>query len=400
MSAEIYTFAEFKLNPAKRILFRGDIEIKLRDKDFDVLHFLIMNAFNLRSFEEIIAGVWGETNVENSSVEKAVANIRKALTDDAKNPRFIKTIRTKGYLFFGDVQKIEERLLEERVTQIENFQPENVKVEGQSQSTGQVQHSTFKKAILFLGSISLVISGLLWWKGVEAWTNMRSELVFADDFSGGEINPNRWEIKGNSVKVSGGRVKLSVDETDNPGVLRSKYFSVDPAKTITVESRVKVTFSQNMKDKVYFGGIFGFIPKTINLEKSNILEESEEAKSLFFGIRYMNYDSDGVFGDNIQEIKSEGFFLVKSGGRPNVKSEYADGRISERIEPTWEKWFEQKVMYNPTNGQLMYFVDGEKKGEFSVSKLQAKDNQLRFEIIPWGWWVNHSIEVDYIKVTQ
>lgn len=402
MSAEVYKFAEFTLNPAKRTLFREDVEIKLRDKDFDVLLFLLENASKPCSFEEIIEGVWKETNVENSSVEKAIANIRKVLTDDARNPRFIKTIRTKGYLFFGDIEKIKGNPPKESVAQFENFQFE--KVEDKSQNTSRVQTSNFRKSLLLSGIVVLAISGLLWWKGVEAWTKMRSEIVFADDFSSGELNPNRWKIKGKSVKVSKGIAKLSVDETDNPGILRSEYFSVDPVKTIIIESRIKIAFSQNMKDKIYFAGFFGFVPKTIGLEKSNLLEESDEAKLLFFGVRYMNYDSTltfkGFAGETIQEIPTEGFFLVRDGGRPSAKSEYAAGKISGRIEPTWEKWFEQEIVFNPADGQMIYFVDGEKKGEFSVGKLQAKDNQIRFEIIPWGWWVNHSMEIDYIRVTQ
>jgi len=49
---------------------------------------------------------------------------------------------------------------------------------------------------------------------------------------------------------------------------------------------------------------------------------------------------------------------------------------------------------------MTYFVDGEKRGEFNVGRLQAKDGQIRFEIIPWGWWPNHSMEIDYIRVSQ
>lgn len=404
MSGEVYKFAEFTLNPAKRILFREGVELKLRDKDFDVLLFLLERASKLCSFKEIIEGVWRETNVENSSVEKAIANVRKVLTDDARNPRFIKTVRARGYLFFGDVQKIEEKLLEKSEVTSGNAQYDEVEAKAQSQNTGQVKISNFKNALLVLGIVFLAIAGLIWWAGGELWTNTRGEIIFADDFSSGEINPDRWKIKGKSVKVTEGIIKLSVDETDNPGVLRSVYFSVDPVKTITIESRVKATFSQNMKDKTYFAGLFGFVPKTAGLEKINILENTDEANSVFFGVRYMNYDSTltfkGFAGETIQEIPTEGFFLVRDGGRPSAKSEFAEGKISERIEPAWKRWFEQKIVYSPADGQMKYFVDGEKKGEFNVGKLRAKDNQIRFEITPWGWWVNHSMEIDYIKVTQ
>lgn len=385
MSYEVYKFAEFTLSPAKRTLFRESTEIKLRDKDFDVLLFLLINASKPCSFEEIIEGVWGETNVENSSVEKAIANIRKTLADDARKPRFIKTVRTKGYLFFGDVQQITEGLLEESISQLESLESEKIEANNQPQNARQVQKPKLKKALWCLCITLLVVLGLFWRKGIESWTNTGSEVVFADDFSSREINPNRWQIKGKSVKLIDGAIKVSVDETDNPGTLRSAFFSVDPTKPIMIESRIKVTFSQNIKDKVYFGGLFGLIPKTINLEKINILEDSDETNSILFGVRYMNYDSDysykGNSLQNNQDLKTEGFFLVRNGGRPNTKSDYTSGKISERIKPIWGGWFEQKIIYNPTDGLMMYFIDGEKRGEFVVGKLQAKDNQMRFEII-------------------
>jgi DNA-binding winged helix-turn-helix (wHTH) protein len=402
MSSEVYIFAEFTLNPAKRTLFEEEVEVELRGKDFDVLLFLLENSPKLCSVDEIIEGVWRGATVENNSVEKAIANIRKHLDDNARKPHFIKTVRTRGYHFIGNYKKVES--VEESEPQFKYVQSEKNESRDQSQRKGQAQNISFKKALLCLGVIFLTILGIFQLKRLEIWTNTGSKIIFEDDFSSGEIDPNRWKVKGKSVRVGGGEVKISVDETDNPGILRSEYFSVDPVRVITIESRIKIVFSQNMKDKVYFGGLFGYVPKTVGLEKIDILEENAEAKSLFFGVRYMNYDSDqsftGYSGESIQEIKTEGFFLVKNGGRPNVKSEYAEGKISERIDPQWGNWFEQKIVYNPAVGQMTYFINGEKKGEFNVGKLQAKDNQIRFEIIPWGWWVNHSIEIDYIKVRQ
>ena len=81
---KVYKFGEFTLNPAKRILFREASEIKLRDKDFDILLFLLAHAPKTCSHDEIIDTVWSGTNVENNSIEKAIANIRSVLGDSAK----------------------------------------------------------------------------------------------------------------------------------------------------------------------------------------------------------------------------------------------------------------------------------------------------------------------------
>jgi DNA-binding winged helix-turn-helix (wHTH) protein len=251
MTSEVYKFAEFTLSPAKRTLFRDGAEIRLHDKDFDVLLFLIENAPKLCSSDEIIEASWGGMNVENNSVEKAISNIRKSLADPARKPRFIKTVWTKGYLFFGDVERVKDGLLEEPVGRDEQIDSEKVEATVPPQNTRQLRDSKSKKAFWLLIVALLVFLGGLWWAGARFWTNTKGEVVFADDFSGGVINPDRWKIKGKSVRVIDGTVKVSVDETDNPGTLRSEFFSVDPAKPITIESRLRVTFSQNMKDEVY-----------------------------------------------------------------------------------------------------------------------------------------------------
>lgn len=406
MNSEVYKFSDFTLSPAKRTLLKEGTELRLRDKDFDVLLFLVQNASQLCSFDAIIEGVWGETSVANSSVEKAIANIRKILADDAKKPRFIKTVWKKGYQFTGDVRRVEEKLLNELGTLPENIPSEKGEPANPSQRAGQARRPRHNYVLLILGIVFLAVVGLLWLKGREIWTSLRAETVFADDFSRDEIDPSRWRIKGRSVKPVDGILKVSVEETDNPGILRSEFFTVDPTKPITITSRMKVTYSQNIKDKVYFGGWFGLIPKSVNLEQIDILEDSDETNLTSFGVRYMNYDyesEDFDKDDPVQidrNIKAEGFFLIKDGGRPGTMAGYREGKISERIEPTWGKWFEQKLVYHPADGRMIYFVDGEKKGEFNVGLLKAKDNQIRFEITPWGWWVNHSMEIDYIKVTQ
>lgn len=393
------------MSPAKRTLLREGAEVKLRDKDFDVLLFLIENAPKPCSSEEIIKGVWEGMSVENNSVEKAIANIRKNLADDARKPRFIKTVWRKGYLFFEDVERVREDSLEEPVGRAEPFDPEKNEAVSPPQNTRQLPASKSKKALWVLIVALLLVSVLLCWAGVRLRTITSSEVVFADEFSGEVLNPNRWKIKGKSVRLIEGTIKVSVDETDNPGVLRSEYFSVDPSKPITIESRLRVTFSQNMKDKFYFGGWFGLVPKSTNSERVSILDEDEEVTSLFCGVRYMNYDydessKDASSGNDYQNIKVEGFFLVRDGAYPNTKAGYASGKVSERIKPVWGEWFEQKIVYNPSDGLMTFFINGEKRSEFVVGKFQGKDNQLRFEIMPWGWWVNHSMEIEYIRVTQ
>ena len=381
-----YKFAEFEVNPAKRTLFRNAEKLRLRDKDYDILLFLIENAPRVCSPDEIIEAVWNGTSVENNSIEKAIAAIRSVLGDNAKNPKFIKTVRAKGYLFIGELDEI-------TLTPPVNFtEPQTASAE-----TSLPENSKLKIAGLFLSLV--VFAGVLWWNGKDVWVRYTSTVIFTDDFSSDKLDPLRWKIKGSTARVENGIAEITVAETDKGGRLESTLFSFDPARAVTINCRIKVSHSRNIRDKVYFTGYFGVLPKSALLHEA----DADINNHYMFGIRYMNYDYESKYPNGeIDEISTEGFFLIMDNGTPNKKIDYRDGKISKRIEPVWDEWFDQKLIYEPFSGKMSFFINGELKDEMNVGDLLKvlEENKLRLDINPSGWWVNHSIEIDYIEITQ
>ena len=70
-------------------------------------------------------------------------------------------------------------------------------------------------------------------------------------------------------------------------------------------------------------------------------------------------------------------------------------------EPVWDKWVVQKLIYEPHNEILLYFIDGEKKSEFVIGELPfGSGNKLQLRIYLQGWWLHHSIEIDNVEVCQ
>lgn len=53
--------------------------------------------------DEIHQALWGATFVSDATLTSLVAELRAAIGDDARSPRFIRTIHGYGYIFFGDV---------------------------------------------------------------------------------------------------------------------------------------------------------------------------------------------------------------------------------------------------------------------------------------------------------
>src|SRR4029079_18864659 len=97
-----YSFAEFVVSPRRRLLLRGDREIPLIPRYFDLLVFLIEHRHEAVHRREIFEGVWTDVIVSDSALSQAIRTIRRALGDDSREPRFIRTVSRHGYRFVFD----------------------------------------------------------------------------------------------------------------------------------------------------------------------------------------------------------------------------------------------------------------------------------------------------------
>src|ERR1051326_4205161 len=100
-------FDAFRLDPADQCLWKGTQEIKLRPKAFAVLTFLLGRPGHLVTKEELFTAVWPETFVGEAVLKVAIRQIRQALGDDSKTPRFIETAHRRGYRFISPIEKSE-----------------------------------------------------------------------------------------------------------------------------------------------------------------------------------------------------------------------------------------------------------------------------------------------------
>lgn len=95
-------FGEFALDRETRQLFRGDEELHLKPKAFDFLDFLLSQKPRVVPRERIRDRLWPGTFVSESTLATVVNEVRAALGDDPKRPRFIRTLRGHGYAFFAE----------------------------------------------------------------------------------------------------------------------------------------------------------------------------------------------------------------------------------------------------------------------------------------------------------
>jgi len=91
---------DLRLNLTGRRLFKGEEEIKLSNKEFDLLTELMRNKNTVLSRDLILTKVWGyDYFVDKRTVDVHIRWLREKIEDDPSNPRRIITVRGVGYRF-------------------------------------------------------------------------------------------------------------------------------------------------------------------------------------------------------------------------------------------------------------------------------------------------------------
>jgi DNA-binding winged helix-turn-helix (wHTH) protein len=107
MRARVTTirFDEFVLDTATRELRRDDAVVHLAPKAWALLELLLVERHKAHSKEELFARLWPGTFVVEANLASLVADLRQALGDSAREPRFLRTIHGYGYAFCGRAQE-------------------------------------------------------------------------------------------------------------------------------------------------------------------------------------------------------------------------------------------------------------------------------------------------------
>ncbi len=89
-----------RLDPESRRVWRGDREILLSRKEFDLLHTLIARAGLVVTREELMRDVWHASFWTSSkTIDVHLGWVRRKLGDDTRRPTLITTVRGQGLRF-------------------------------------------------------------------------------------------------------------------------------------------------------------------------------------------------------------------------------------------------------------------------------------------------------------
>lgn len=107
----MHEFLPFQLDTVNQCLWRrresaDDERITLTPKAFTVLCYLVEHAGRLVTQAELLEAVWPETYIKPEVLKSRIFELRSALGDRPKMPRYIETMPRRGYRFIAAVNAV------------------------------------------------------------------------------------------------------------------------------------------------------------------------------------------------------------------------------------------------------------------------------------------------------
>ena len=121
-----FLFPPFEVDTGAGSLLCHGQEVVLRAKTFALLCYLLEHPGQLATKEEILNAIWPDTYVAEGVLTVCITELRKALGDDSKQPRFIATVPKRGYRFIAEVVRGQQSV-------VSSQEEESQKSKGKSQ---------------------------------------------------------------------------------------------------------------------------------------------------------------------------------------------------------------------------------------------------------------------------
>lgn len=99
----VTVIGDWRLSADRNLLSGEHGVVRLEPRQVDLLLFLARHRGEVLGADRIIDTVWQGQVVTDQSVYQAIAKLRRALDDDAQQPRYIETVPKRGYRLIADV---------------------------------------------------------------------------------------------------------------------------------------------------------------------------------------------------------------------------------------------------------------------------------------------------------
>jgi DNA-binding response OmpR family regulator len=95
---EFVSLGNIDVNFQNYVAKKGNDEIKMSYKEFEILHYMHMNAGKIIQRDDLMSDVWGiEYDISTRTVDNFILKLRQKIEADPNNPKIILTVHGVGY---------------------------------------------------------------------------------------------------------------------------------------------------------------------------------------------------------------------------------------------------------------------------------------------------------------
>ncbi|WP_295879959.1 winged helix-turn-helix domain-containing protein [uncultured Thiohalocapsa sp.] len=102
-SADCLRVGDWDAEPALNLLHRTGQEVHLEPRAMELLVFLARRPGQVVPRDDLLAALWQGVTVGDDALTQVAIKLRKALGDDSRAPRYIQTVRKRGYRLIAGV---------------------------------------------------------------------------------------------------------------------------------------------------------------------------------------------------------------------------------------------------------------------------------------------------------
>ena len=103
-AVSVYEFDDIRVDLRLLATTRRGVPVDLEPKTFEVLRYLIEHRDRLVTKEELLDTVWSGVFVTPNVLTRSVAQLRKAIGDEAHDSKYVETVSKRGYRFIGNIR--------------------------------------------------------------------------------------------------------------------------------------------------------------------------------------------------------------------------------------------------------------------------------------------------------
>ncbi|HEY0768400.1 MAG TPA: winged helix-turn-helix domain-containing protein [Steroidobacteraceae bacterium] len=93
----LYQLLDLSIDAERRRVERAGEPLEVGGLSFELLAYMLSRGAAVVSFDELIASVWAPAVVNEETVTQRVKLLRHALGDDGRTPRYVRSVRGRGY---------------------------------------------------------------------------------------------------------------------------------------------------------------------------------------------------------------------------------------------------------------------------------------------------------------